>query len=75
MPNNQVNVTELTRGESTMAPLLLLRLMRDLEVLEEELRTAQDTKGQPAAATVLEPGGAVLKLSPPLFTIDEPGPH
>src|SRR5215471_6953606 len=36
----------VTRGESTTAPLLLLRLMLDLEVLEEELRTAQDTKGQ-----------------------------
>jgi hypothetical protein len=39
MPNNQVNVTELTRGESTTAPLPLLRLMRDLEVSEEERRS------------------------------------
>src|SRR5262249_40375134 len=38
---------ELTRGESTTAPLLLLRLIRDLAVLDEELRIAQDTKGHP----------------------------
>ena len=37
MPNNQVNVSELSRGESTTAPLLLLRLVRDLEVLGDEL--------------------------------------
>ena len=47
MPNNQVNVTELNRGESTTAPLLLLRLVRDLEVLGDELWTAEETMGQP----------------------------
>ena len=47
MPNNQVNVTELNRGESTMAPLLLLRLVRDLEVLGDELWIAEETIGQP----------------------------
>ena len=47
MPNNQVNVTELNGGESTTAPLLLLRLVRDLEVLGDELWTAEETIGQP----------------------------
>ena len=47
MPNNQVNVTELNRGESTTAPLLLLRLMRDLEVFGDELRTGEESIGQP----------------------------
>ena len=47
MPNNQVNVTELNHGESTTAPLLLLRLVRDLEVLGDELRNAEETIGQP----------------------------
>ena len=47
MPNNQMNVTELNRGESTTAPLLLLRLLRDLEVFGDELRTAEETTGQP----------------------------
>ena len=47
MPNNQVNVTELNRGESTTAPLRLLRLMRDLEVFADELRTAEESIGQP----------------------------
>ena len=47
MPNNQVNVTELNRGESTTAPLLLLRLVRDLEVLGDELWIAEETIGQP----------------------------
>ena len=47
MPNNQVNVTELNHGESTTAPLLLLRLVRDLEVLGDELWTAEETMGQP----------------------------
>ena len=47
MPNNQVNVSELSRGESTTAPLLLLRLVRDLEVLGDELWTAEEAIGQP----------------------------
>jgi hypothetical protein len=47
MPNNQVNVTELNGGESATAPLLLLRLVRDLEVLGDELWTAEETIGQP----------------------------
>jgi hypothetical protein len=47
MPNNQVNVTELNRGESTTAPLLLLRLVRDLEVLGDELWIAEEAIGQP----------------------------
>ena len=46
MPNNQVNVTELNHGESTTAPLLLLRLVRDLEVFGDELWTAEETIGQ-----------------------------
>ena len=49
MPNNQVNVTELNRGESTTAPLLLLRLVRDLEVLGDELWTAEEAIGQPVS--------------------------
>jgi hypothetical protein len=49
MPNNQMNVTEASRGESTTAPLLLLRLMRDLEVLANELWTAEETTGQPVS--------------------------
>ena len=48
MPNNQVNVTDLNRGEFTKAPILLLRLLRDLEVLGDELRNAEETIGQPA---------------------------
>jgi hypothetical protein len=47
MPNNQVNATELNRGESATAPLLLLRLVRDLEVLGDELWIAEETLGQP----------------------------
>ena len=47
MPNNQVNVTEFNRGESTTAPLLLLRLVRDLEVLGDELWIAEEAIGQP----------------------------
>ena len=47
MPNNQVNVTELNRGDSATAPLLLLRLVRDLEVLGDELWIAEETMGQP----------------------------
>src|SRR6516164_5175186 len=46
MLNNQANATELNRGESMTAPLLLLRLMRDLEVLGNELWTAEETMGQ-----------------------------
>ena len=49
MPNNQVNVTELNHGESTTAPLLLLRLVRDLEVLGDELWTAEEAIGQPVS--------------------------
>ena len=47
MPNNQVNVAELNRRDSSSAPLRLLRLMRDLEVFADELWTAEDTIGQP----------------------------
>jgi hypothetical protein len=47
MPNNQVNVNELNRGEGATAPLRLLELMRDLEVLGDELRIAEETIGQP----------------------------
>jgi hypothetical protein len=49
MPNNQVNVSELSRGESTTAPLLLLSLVRDLEVLGDELWTAEEAIGQPVS--------------------------
>jgi hypothetical protein len=49
MPNNQVNATELNRGEFTTAPLLLLKLVRDLEVLGDELWTAEETIGQPVS--------------------------
>ena len=42
-----MSVTELNRGESATAPLLLLRLVRDLEVLGDELWTAEETIGQP----------------------------
>lgn len=47
MPNNQVNVTEFNRSDSTTAPLRLLGLMRDLEVFGDELRIAEETVGQP----------------------------
>ena len=47
MPNNQVNVAELNRRDSSSAPLRLLRLMRDLEVFADELCTAEETIGQP----------------------------
>jgi hypothetical protein len=47
VPNNQVNATELNRGESATAPLLLPRLVRDLEVLGDELWIAEETLGQP----------------------------
>ena len=47
MPNNQVNVTDTNRGNSTTAPLLLLTLMRDLEVLANELWSVEETTGQP----------------------------
>jgi hypothetical protein len=50
MPNGQANATELSPGRITMAPLLLLRLMGDLAVLEEELRTAEDTMGLPVSS-------------------------
>jgi hypothetical protein len=47
---NQMNVTELNPGNLTIAPLLLLKLIRDLALLEEELRTAEDTIGQPVSS-------------------------
>ena len=47
MPNNQMNVTELNGVEPTTAPLGLLRLLRDLEGFVYELRTAEETIGQP----------------------------
>ena len=46
MPNNQVNITDLNSGDSTTAPLLLLRLMRDLEVLGDELWIAEEAIGK-----------------------------
>jgi hypothetical protein len=45
-----MNVTELNPGNLTIAPLLLLKLIRDLALLEEELRTAEDTIGQPVSS-------------------------
>jgi hypothetical protein len=45
MPNNQMNVTDFNRDEFTTAPILLLRLLRDLEVLGDELRNAEETIG------------------------------
>jgi hypothetical protein len=47
MPDTQVNVTQLNRGQFTTAPLRLLGLMRDLEVLGDELRIAEEMIGQP----------------------------
>ena len=49
MPNNQVNLTDLNREEFTTAPLLLLRLMRDLEVLGDELWIAEEAIGRPVS--------------------------
>jgi hypothetical protein len=46
MPNNQVIITDLNSGDSTTAPLLLLRLMRDLEVLGNELWIAEEAIGK-----------------------------
>ena len=46
MPNNQMNIIDLNSGDSTMAPLLLLRLMRDLEVLGNELWIAEEVIGK-----------------------------
>ena len=46
MPNNQVNITDLNSGDFTTAPLLLLRLMRDLEVLGNELWIAEEAIGK-----------------------------
>ena len=46
----QNNVTEVAPGNHTMAPLLLIELMRDLAVLEEELRSAEDNLGLPASS-------------------------
>ncbi len=43
MLNSPVNST----GEITNASLLLLKLMRDLAVLEKELRTVEDAMGRP----------------------------
>ena len=42
MKNDQMFATELVPGKLATAPLLLLELMRDLAVLEEELRTIED---------------------------------
>ncbi len=49
MPDDQMNVAELCSGNRTMAPLLLLELMRDLAALEEQLRTIEDTMSGPAS--------------------------
>ena len=49
MPNNRVNVSELSRRVSTTAPLLLLRLVRDLEVLGDELWAAEQAMGRPGS--------------------------
>jgi hypothetical protein len=49
MQNDQLNATQLCSGSRTMAPLLLLELMRDLAVLEEQLRTTEDAMGEPAS--------------------------
>jgi hypothetical protein len=49
MLNNQLNVTELNSGECATAPLLLLRLVRDVEVLGHELLTAEEALGQPVS--------------------------
>jgi len=50
MQNDQMNVTELCSGNRrTMVPLFLLQLMRDLAVLEEQLRTAEDAMGGPVS--------------------------
>ena len=49
MQNDQMNVTELCSGNRSRAPLFLLQLMRDLAVLEERLRTAEDAIGGPAS--------------------------
>ena len=53
MQNDQMNVTELCSGNRTMAPLFLLQLMRDLAVLEEQLRTAEDAMGGPVSTYIL----------------------
>jgi hypothetical protein len=54
MPNNQVNLTDLNREEFTTAPLLLLRLMRNLEVLGDQLWIAEEAIGRPVS-TYQEP--------------------
>ena len=41
------NAPMKTSPNRAMAPLLLLQLMRDLAVLEEQLRTTEDLMGQP----------------------------
>ena len=46
MPNDQMNIADLNSGDSTTAPLLLLRLMRDLEVLGNELWIAEEAIGK-----------------------------
>ena len=46
MPNDQMNIADLNSGDSTTAPLLLLRLMRDLEVLGDELWIAEEAIGK-----------------------------
>jgi len=46
MKNDQMFATELVPGKLARAPLLLLELMRDLAVLEQELRTIEDAMGR-----------------------------
>jgi len=46
----QHNISELAPGNYAVAPLLLVELMRDLAVLEEELRSAEDNLGLPASS-------------------------
>ena len=52
MQNDQMNVAKLNFGSRTMAPLLLLELMRDLAVLEAQLRTTENAMG---ASRYLDP--------------------
>jgi hypothetical protein len=50
MQNNQTNATEVNPEDLATAPLLLLKLMRDLAVLEEELQAVENTLGQPVSS-------------------------
>ncbi len=47
MLDTQVNTTELNARHLTNASLLLLKLIRDLAVLEKELLTVEDAMGRP----------------------------